>query len=87
VGEVNKSVEHANPYYEDSGGQQFKKSDPNGIYISWITADGPAHRQGVLHVGDKVLSINGKARMKCPDECPSVFEQVLTCSTRGTIRL
>ncbi|XP_031705684.1 protein scribble homolog isoform X2 [Anarrhichthys ocellatus] len=40
------------------GSTAFRTTD-TGIYISRIAEGGAAHREGTLHVGDRVMSING----------------------------
>ncbi|KAK9527582.1 hypothetical protein VZT92_014131 [Zoarces viviparus] len=40
------------------GSTAFRTAD-TGIYISRIAEGGAAHREGTLHVGDRVISING----------------------------
>ncbi|KAK6167500.1 hypothetical protein SNE40_021512 [Patella caerulea] len=40
------------------GATPFRGND-NAIYVSRITENGPAHRQGKLMVGDRIISING----------------------------
>ncbi|NXL89793.1 SYJ2B protein, partial [Alectura lathami] len=39
--------------------QQYASND-NSIYVSWIKKDGPAHLDGRLQEGDKILAINGR---------------------------
>ncbi|EDO33432.1 predicted protein, partial [Nematostella vectensis] len=40
------------------GSTPYKEND-EGIFISRISENGPAGRDGILHVGDKILKVNG----------------------------
>lgn len=56
------------------GATPFRSGD-DSIYISSISHDGPADRDGKLRVGDRVLSVRNAKAQGCDGNSPSPLQR------------